>query len=176
MTLFDAGPPTPVPGWSAMFSPDGVYRYRLGRDLPTGDPARRCVFVMLNPSRATDYRSDNTITRCIGFAQREGCGRLDVVNLFAFVSPYPKDLLDVDDPVGPANNLHIVDVAVGAEVVIGGWGANKLAVPRSIEVRELLDAAGVGRLWCFGVNANGSPVHPLYQPTDQPLTPWEPRT
>lgn len=44
------------------------------------------LFIMLNPSTATDILNDPTIRRCIGFAQRWGYAKLLVGNAYRGVS------------------------------------------------------------------------------------------
>ena len=55
---------------SAIISDDAVHRFELWRTWDDTKP--RMTFVMLNPSTADAVKSDATITRCIGFAMREG--------------------------------------------------------------------------------------------------------
>jgi len=133
----------------------GQYRYRLGRQWLDGDGT--VAFVMLNPSRADHRKNDNTIARCIGWAQDWGFHRLEVVNLFAYRSPSPKALLEVDDPVGPENDAHLVDVATNADRVVCAWGSHPIARARGRAVAELL--RGV-KLECLMLTADGSPHHP----------------
>ena len=101
-------------GW-ARFSDDRAMRYRLARSL-TGRPIQvdrdevfwaddeskrdpwdiprptRVTFLMLNPSTADAFELDPTIKRCRRRALAMGAEVLEVVNLFAFRSPYPEDL------------------------------------------------------------------------------------
>jgi hypothetical protein len=82
---------------------------------------------MLNPSTADASQDDPTIRRCIGFARQWGCGRLVVLNLFAFRATDPADLKRAADPVGPENRAWfdrtLVDDLVGGPVVCG-WGVH----------------------------------------------------
>src|SRR5689334_19453129 len=86
---------------NAVISACGRYRYVLTRQVGPG--SRRATFVMLNPSTADATNDDPTIRRCIGFAREWGCGRLVVLNLFAFRATDPADLKRAIDPVGPEN-------------------------------------------------------------------------
>lgn len=157
----------------AVISEDGRYRYRLWRVV--GPEARRCLFIMLNPSTADALLDDPTIRRCIGFARREGCGRLDVVNLYAFRSTAPSSLRSVDDPIGPDNDQHIRAALAEAELVVCAWGAHGQVVHgRRAAVVELIRKAGREPL-CLGVTGDHSPSHPLYLRKTAPLLPWSPR-
>lgn len=142
----------------ATFSPCRTWRYRLWRQWGSGPTF---VVIGLNPSTADETQDDPTIRRCIGFARREGCGRLEMLNLFGYRSPYPDDLYGQDDPVGPDNDDTILTVAQTASVVVAAWGAEKIARERAREVQLSLAAVGVPVL-CLGRTAGGSPRHPLY--------------
>jgi len=175
--IYDEVPgPTHVEA-TACFSPDRAYRYRLTR---TWNPTmRRCLFVMLNPSTADAFVVDPTIWRCIAFAKREGCGSLDVVNLFALRSPDPSVLYQHPDPVGPDNEHQIAYAIHGANLIICGWGAHASKLAETVAnpepwVRECAEAEHKP-LWCLGFTADGSPKHPLARgksriADDQPLT------
>lgn len=147
----------------AIISACGLYRYRLSRYWSTGKTA---VFVMLNPSTADATQDDPTIRRCIGFARREGCGGLVVVNLFAFRATSPDDMKAAADPVGPENDAHIRAVTSAADgPVIAAWGAHGSHGGRAAHVRGLIGAP----LWCLSKTKAGAPGHPLYIKGDAPL-------
>lgn len=158
---------------AAWFSQDRTYRYLLTRCW--GDPARWATFIMLNPSTADALADDPTIRRCISFAKREGCGGLQVVNLFALRATDPRQLTQCDDPVGPDNDQFITGRPGDpySALVIVAWGAGGALLGRGDTVSCLLTAAGV-KLHCLGVTAGGYPRHPLYVRADAPLIPWEP--
>lgn len=155
----------------ATLSPCRRYRYRLWREW--GDPAQRVAFVMLNPSTADEQEDDATIRRCIDFAKRWGAGALDVVNLFAWRSTDPADLLmRSEDIVGEDNNAHILLVGSKATRVVMAWGQHErlgaLLPMRALEVEGLLRAVITSprELGTLGRNKNGKgqPKHPLYLP------------
>jgi hypothetical protein len=149
----------------AVFSPCRRYRYRLWRHWGSGPTM---AVIGLNPSTADETKNDPTITRIIGFAKREGCGRLEMLNLFAWRSPYPEDLYKPADPVGPDNDDAILGTCMTAEVVVGAWGAEKIAKARAEHVRAMLADAEL-EVRCFGTTLSGAPRHPLYLRADTPL-------
>ena len=153
----------------AIISPCGLYRYRLTRQWGDGPTA---VFVMLNPSTADASQDDPTIRRCIGFAKREGCGSLLVVNLFAYRATDPDGMFRLGvEPVGDENDGHIADAMLGsAGPVIAAWGGDKRAKVRVRDVRYMAGKIGV-RLLCLGKTKDGSPRHPLYVKGVAPLVP-----
>ena len=89
------------------------YRYRLSRVWDTARP--RAVWVMLNPSTATEAEIDPTVRRILTFSRDWGCGSAEVVNLFALRATNSDDLYIHDDPVGPANDDAGAAAAVSAD-------------------------------------------------------------
>lgn len=148
----------------AVFSDCRAYRYSLWREWDRD--ARQLVVVGLNPSTADETQDDPTIRRCIGFAKREGCGKLVMLNLFAFRATRPKDMLAALDPVGAHNDAMLRSYADDPRtaVVLAAWG-NHGSPERVAEVRALFPL-----LYCLGRNASGSPKHPLYVRGDAPVT------
>src|ERR1051326_5628436 len=93
----------------ALFSPCGLFRYRLWRHWTPGMPP--LVFVMLNPSTADAEKNDPTVERCERRAKAGGFGGGEVVNLFALRSTDPKALYSAADPIGPENDKVIATAA-----------------------------------------------------------------
>ena len=149
------------------------YRYRLDRSWPGGDGSR-AVWILLNPSTATETSNDPTIRRCVGFSQRWGASALVVVNLFALRSTDPRGLADAADPVGPENDQAIATVlgTVGEQPssVLCAWGHHAPA-GRVAAVLALLTAPEI-RPCCLGLTRDGHPRHPLYVPYSTTLQPW----
>src|SRR4051812_26865304 len=107
---------------NAVISACGRYRYLLTRQVGPGP--RAATFIMLNPSTADATKDDPTIRRCIGFARQWGCGRLSVLNLFAFRATDPAAMKRADDPVGPENKdwFERILTDAGEGRVVCGWG------------------------------------------------------
>lgn len=144
---------------------NGPYRYSLGRTWRRQSPW--VLFVMLNPSVADAAKDDPTIRRCVNFARAWGYGGIRVVNLFAYRATDPSELNAADDPVGPENDGHIVTESLMAEITVAAWGRSipRKFEDRASEVLKLLLEKSVPRVYCIGMNADGSPKHPLYAPT-----------
>lgn len=161
---------------TAEFSPCGRYRYSLTRQIGLFGKLPAIAFVMLNPSTADAVRDDPTIRRCKNFAERFSGRQLIVVNLFAFRSKNPSDLIEADDPVGPQNDVYLRGIA-GAEIpIVCAWGASapELVTERVPAFLRIIEAAGaLHRLHHLGLTKDGSPRHPLYVRAQQPLTRWE---
>lgn len=113
--------PSLSPRGAAVFSPCGVYRYRLERAIAP-QLERVVAFVMLNPSTATEHVDDPTIRRCIGFARSWDAGRLVIGNLFALRATDPRVMKAHAEPVGPDNDQHLLAIAREAHLVVCAWG------------------------------------------------------
>jgi len=153
----------------AYISEDGIYRYSLNRDWNEEFPMM--LFVMLNPSTADAVVDDPTIRRCIGFAERENMGGIEVVNLFAFRATDPKDMKAAADPIGPENDIVIRQALEDAEMVVCAWGNHGVYQGRSQAVLQLIRDEGhtpysIGP--CNG-KGKGEPPHPLYRKGDLPF-------
>jgi hypothetical protein len=125
------------------------------------------MFVGLNPSTANELEDDPTVRRCIGFARKWNSGGLILVNLFAYRSTNPAALLEADDPIGPANDGHILASARGASRVVLAWGTRGVFLRRDQHVLSLLPGAH-----CLGTTRGGHPKHPLYLPGNSRLRPF----
>ena len=144
----------------AQFSPDRLYRYVLWRTW--NESTLPLIFLMLNPSTADARHNDPTVERCEQRARRWGAGGLVVVNLFAYRSTDPDELMKVADPVGPENDQAILAAAYsGGCELIAGWGNVGKLGGRADAVVRLLRRAHV-RIHALAVNQDGSPKHPLY--------------
>lgn len=152
---------------SALFSEDKIYRYRLTRALAPNGPT--VLFGLQNPSKATAFESDNTITRCIGFSKRLGAGRMVVVNMGAFMATYPKDFLKAQDPIGPMNREILAEAGKEADIAIAAWGALSKAHKALFRLSIGAFKKNARNLKCFGKTEKGDPRHPLYLPADAEL-------
>lgn len=164
----------PIRTDGAFITPDGRYRYFLRRQLGDDPGAQAMVFVMLNPSTADATTDDPTIRRCRSFAEREGYGALEVVNLYAWRAADPLELRKVAEPVGPDNDRHILAACTRAGVVVAAWGALYWTdqVGRIRQVVRLLKDRDV-QLQCLDYTSAHWPRHPLFMRADASLKPWE---
>jgi hypothetical protein len=154
-SLFDIGPEVHK---SAILSPDGVYRYTLGRRWGDGAYVN---FVMLNPSKADATEDDPTIRRCVGFVRSWGHDALVVTNLYALRSTDPKALMMHPAPIGPENDAELEVRALCAGLVVCAWGADRAVKGRAGRVVRLLRGKGV-MLHHLGLTKAGHPGHPLF--------------
>lgn len=143
-----------------LFSPCGLYRYRLERDLRDGYLASE---------------NDHTIAKLFGFGDRHRADRLIVANKFALISTDIDGLKNAADPIGPDNDLHIEQTLRDADFHIVAWGGlNKLPPKlrsRWLRVCAIADRVGC-KLYCFGVGKDGHPKHPLMLGYDTRIVEW----
>lgn len=154
---------------SAGLSDCGRYRYRLDRRWGDGP---LMGFIMLNPSTADAEQDDPTIRRCIGFAKREGCGGLVVVNLFALRATNPADLWATrpDKRHGPRSSFEYDSAIRGVTgPLVAAWGAD--VAKHDPEIVKMAVWYHGADLLCLGKTKDGHPRHPLYVRADAPLVP-----
>jgi hypothetical protein len=159
------------PKWTrsqCVFSPCRTWRYTLERWWGEGAYAN---FLCLNPSTADEVQNDPTVTRCLNYARAWGFAGCIVTNIFALRSTDPHGLLLHPDPVGPANDEYIMDVARGAGIVIAAWGVWGKLQERGRSSAAHLSRAGV-RLSSLGITKEGYPRHPLYLPAAATPSPY----
>ncbi len=152
----------------AVYSDCERYRYLLTR---IWGPGSRVLFIMLNPSTATEVQNDPTVERCERRARALGFGAFRVTNIFAFRATDPKVMRSADDPVGPANDAAIRDSLTWADAVICAWGNHGLHRDRGAEVEAMLRGSGA-MLHQLGLTGRGQPKHPLYIGYDRQPEPW----
>lgn len=144
---------------TAIYSPCESYRYALTRVWQPG--GRRALFVMLNPSTATEMQNDPTVERCERRARALGFGAFRVCNIFAWRATDPRDMRAASDPVGTGNDAAILDAADWADAIICAWGTHGAHLNRGPEVEAMLRATG-RELSHLGLSKAGHPKHPLY--------------
>ncbi|MCC5966521.1 MAG: DUF1643 domain-containing protein [Natronohydrobacter sp.] len=143
----------------AVYSPCESYRYLLTREWAPDQS--RALFVMLNPSTATEVQNDPTVERCERRARALGFGAFRVCNIFAYRATDPRVMRAASDPVGPLNDRAIRESAPWADQIICAWGTHGAHLARGPEVEALLRATGLP-LWHLGLSQAGHPKHPLY--------------
>ncbi len=153
--------------YSASFSHCGQYRYSLSRSWDASLPT--ALLIGLNPSTADARQNDPTIRRCIGFCQAWGFGSFRIVNLFAWRTPFPRELFRAKEPVGPNNLRCIRRAALSANRIVVMWGNDG---NRHDQAQRLLKALGNPPVFCAGTTQNGAPRHLLYVKNGTRLRRW----
>lgn len=155
---------------NAVFSACGTYRHLL--DEP-GE--HQCAIVMLNPSKAGSVDaagvtiSDPTANRVREFRKSWGYSGHIIVNAYDKVSTDPKQLWSGAPPCSPDADAYLMAAATLPLIVVA-WGRHAKR-ERVLQVQRILQAFG-GELYCWGVNEDGSPKHPLYLSYKTKLQRW----
>lgn len=154
----------------AKISACGRYRFHLWRQVDSWFSGRM-VWCMLNPSTADAEMDDNTIRKITKFTRAFGCGRLDVVNVYALRTPSPADVKAAikrgENAVGIDNAKWQREILSQATVRVAAWGTHAFPM-------DVIKLANDWSWMCLGVNKDGSPKHPLYLSDNTPLTAWQP--
>lgn len=143
----------------AVYSDCERYRYALTRTWDTSK--ERVLFIMLNPSKATEVQNDPTVERCERRARALGFGAFRVTNIFAWRETDPAKMRKNQDPVGPDNDAILRDSVTWADRIIAAWGTHGAHLNRGPGVASLLAATGQP-LHHLGLTKDGHPKHPLY--------------
>ena len=144
---------------TAVYSDCERYRYSLTR---VWDPAGgKVLFVMLNPSTATEVQNDPTVERCERRARALGFGAFQVTNIFAWRDTDPRKMRAAAEPVGPENDATILAGVDWADQVVAAWGTHGEHLGRGPAVETLLRASE-SPVYHLGLSKAGHPKHPLY--------------
>lgn len=144
---------------TAIYSDCERYRYSLTRTWSEG--GTHALFVMLNPSTATERQNDPTVERCERRARALGHGAFTVCNIFAWRETDPYKMRKVSDPVGPGNDQAISAACEQADAIICAWGTHGAHLERGPMVEALMRATG-RPLHHLGLTKDNHPRHPLY--------------
>lgn len=143
----------------AVYSDCERYRYALTRVWDVG--GCKALFIMLNPSTATEVQNDPTVERCERRARALGFGAFRVTNIFAWRDTDPKKMRAAADPIGSENDTTILDGADWADMIICAWGTHGAHLKRGAQMEALLRATDKP-LYHLGLSKAGHPKHPLY--------------
>jgi hypothetical protein len=165
--------PAHVTGTAVFGGHSDQYRYRLFRRWGT---QRRVMFVMMNPSTADPLVDDPTVAKCRRLAVKWGYGSMYVGNIFAYRATDQRRLAEVEDPIGPDNDRHLLHMAADSTKVIFAYGQPKHRHlrDRGLEVVKLLSVRASTRLHVLRLSKNGTPCHPLYLPETLRPVVWKP--
>lgn len=154
---------------TAVYSDCERYRYLLTRTWDA--EGQRALFVMLNPSTATEAQNDPTVERCERRARALGFGAFRVTNIFAWRDTDPRRMKAAADPVGPGNDAAIIGSLPWADMILCAWGAHGAHLGRGAQMEALLRTSG-RVLHHLGLNRDGQPRHPLYIGYDRQPEQW----
>ena len=143
----------------AVYSPCEKYRYSLTRTWDGN--GRKLLYLMLNPSKATELANDPTIERCQRRAVQLGYGAFRVCNLFALRATNPARLKRARNPEGPANVDQLILAAKWCDSILCAWGVHGAHRAQHTKIAALLGSVEKPLL-SLGTTKEGHPRHPLY--------------
>jgi len=152
-----------------VFNADRTHRFTLFRHW--GNPEDYVCGICMNPSGATEDVGDPTVDGMVRRAHEHwGVGAYYQLNVMSIRGTYSSDLAKTAVVNLPENDDWIRRIAAKARFVVVSWGnpGHRSGRGPAVEkiLREICDQA---KVFCFGRNKNGSPVHPLYQRLGAPL-------
>lgn len=155
-----------------VFNADRSHRFTLFRHW--GDVDDYACGISMNPSGAAEDVSDPTVEgMCKRARDYWGVGAYYQLNVMSVRGTYSGDLVKSQQLNLPENDEWIRKIASAARLVVVSWGNPGHKSGRGPEVTELLrQVCDPAKVFCFGRNRNGSPVHPLYQRLDAQLLPF----
>ncbi|MEL7121195.1 MAG: DUF1643 domain-containing protein [Bacteroidota bacterium] len=131
----------------------------------------------LNPSTADDQKPDQTISKLIGFAERNGYDGFVMLNLYPMRTPYPTALHKrVNNKLYKENLLKINEVicSIGECDCIAAWGGDiriRKYLSRSLtDIVQLTHQHTLTWLKIGDLTKNGHPRHPSRAAYALPLT------
>ena len=144
---------------TAVFSSCFDYRYSITQVW--NDSGKKLLYILLNPSKATEEISDPTLTRCQNRAHRLGYTQFKVCNLFAFRSTNPNLLKSTSDIIGFHNDEILRKSIRWADSIISSWGSLGTIRERNLAVKKILKDSGKP-VYHLGLTKNQQPKHLLY--------------
>lgn len=152
----------------AVFSECGKYRYCLWRITDLSKPVVMCIG--LNPSKATRNKNDNTITRLISLTGNLGYGGFYMMNLFSYITPYPKELKKAEDLNREADKWFTTITPKCKDVIFCWGGFEILSLYQKFYDRIDFMTEMFPEAYCFGYTKSGNPRHPLMLPKGTGIT------
>jgi hypothetical protein len=119
--------------------------------------------VGLNPSITKDGKN-LTVSALSKIAKREGFDSLFITNLYSYISPDPKLLKEVLNPVLEENDDWIQRMTITCKKVLCIWGNN----PTEDRIKSVVPIIK-HKAYSIGFTKSGQPRHVLHTKLDVPL-------
>ena len=117
----------------------------------------------LNPSFIKNGKNA-TASILLDIAIREGFDSIVITNLYGYITPDPKQLKSVEDPVGTENSIWIENMKNACSKILCIWGNN--ADQKRID--EVLPTIK-NKAYSIGLTKSGRPRHVLHTKKDAVL-------
>ena len=144
---------------TAIFSDCFNFRYSITRTW--NYLGSKLLYILLNPSKATEEITDPTLVRCQNRAMLLGYKQFRVCNLFAFRSTNPDLLKITPDIIGFHNDEVLWESIAWADDIICSWGNLGTTQGRNLKVKIFLQKSGKP-IYHLGLTKKYQPKHLLY--------------
>jgi hypothetical protein len=139
-------------------------KHQYFRLYPINEEAKKPLGILgLNPSFIKNGKN-STVSILSQIALREGYDSLIITNLYGYITPNPKYLKTVEDPVGPGNDMWIVEMVKSCDKILCIWG-NNATNDRIERVLPLIKE----KAYMIGLTKSGKPRHVLHTRKDAEL-------
>jgi len=146
-------------------------KYRFSYKKTWDIESKNILFILLNPSTASENKSDPTITRLEKHTRNLGGGSFTVCNLFAVREKNPKKLKKKINPIGYHNEYFIKENSSLANKIICAWGNEGKYLNQAEKIKKILNEKNY-QIFIFGLTKKNEPTHPLYLRYDIKLKRW----
>ena len=127
------------------------------------DAKKPLGIVGLNPSIVKNGKNA-TVSILSQIALREGFDSLIITNLYGYITPDPKQLKAIQDPVGLENDTWIEEMASKCNKILCIWGNN----PPLERIEKVLPTIK-NKAYTIGLTKSGQPRHVLHTKKDVEL-------
>ncbi|HPS28853.1 MAG TPA: DUF1643 domain-containing protein [bacterium] len=142
----------------AEMSDDRKLRFLLERIWDKKKPA--ALFILLNPSKASVYKLDNTFCNIVNICVDSGYGSLKLVNLFPFMATDPAELKDSLDLGKEENEKVIIREIDSVNDIFIAWGTEDNFKDRKEWLDKLLQKhANNKKIYCWADKDGNYPKH-----------------
>jgi len=143
----------------ATFSDDKKYRFSLNRVWET--ESNKVLFIMINPSTASNDKDDRTIKKIMEISDNWNFGGLYVGNLYPYIDSKPGCLNTIVIPaeIQAQNQHHISEMAANCDKIVYAWGTK--GPNKNQKEPEWLKTLFSDRdIYCINTSVKGVPLHP----------------
>lgn len=141
----------------AKFSKDRKFRFYLDKIWDENKP--KALFILMNPSKATCLKLDNTVCNIMNYCIDAGYGQMRLVNLFPLMATSPTELSGNLQKKKNENNTEIITSLKLADTIYVAWGTEDKYKTRKREVEQMLLDYQHSRIRCWKDESGEYPKH-----------------
>jgi len=141
----------------AKFSDDRKFRFYLDKVWDESKP--KALFILMNPSKATCLKLDNTLCNIMNYCIEAGYGQMRLVNLFPLMAISQTELSGKLQLKKLENNAEITASVEFANTIYVAWGTEDKYKTRKSEVEQILFDNQRGQIRCWKDKNGQYPKH-----------------